>query len=124
MNIAFLIGNGFDRNLGLSTTYAEFVNEYKKIEPATEIIRNFRNHIRKNEKLWSAAEIALGQYTAQLQSGQGAAFSECHTDICEELAKYLKGQQDRINYGLVSEKAKRFSYYPKPLQLPWYHSLN
>ena len=106
MNITFLIGNGFDRNLGLATTYAEFVDEYKKIEPATEIIRNFRNHIRKNEKLWSAAEIALGQYTAQLQSGQGAAFSECHTDICEELAKYLKGQQDRINYGLVSEKAK------------------
>lgn len=106
MNITFLIGNGFDRNLGLATTYAEFVKEYKALDPATKTIADFRNHIQENEELWSSAEVALGQYTAQLESGRGAAFSECHTDICEELAKYLKKQQKRINYGVSPEKAQ------------------
>ena len=105
MNVTFLIGNGFDRNLGLATTYAEFVKEYKTIKPLSKTIEDFRKHIKDNEELWSSAEIALGQYTAQLDSGKGAAFSECHTDICEELAKYLKDQQKRINYGIIPEKA-------------------
>ena len=106
MNITFLIGNGFDRNLGLATTYAEFVKEYKALKPPTKTIEDFRNHIKDNEELWSSAEVALGQYTAQLESGQGEAFSECHTDICEELAKYLKDQQKRVVYGVIPEKAK------------------
>lgn len=106
MNITFLIGNGFDRNLGLNTTYAEFVKEYKALTPPTKTIADFRNYIKENEELWSSAEIALGQYTAQLESGKGAAFSECHTDICEELAKYLKRQQKRIHYGIIPEKVK------------------
>ncbi len=106
MNVTFLIGNGFDRNLGLSTTYAKFVKEYKTLNPPTKIIKEFRNYIKGNEELWSSAEVALGQYTAQLESGRGAAFSECHTDICEELAKYLKKQQKRIDYDISPEKAQ------------------
>lgn len=107
MNVTFLIGNGFDRNLGLATTYAEFVKEYKELDPPTKTVEEFRNHIKDNEELWSSAEVALGQYTAQLESGQGAAFAECHIDICEELANYLKGQQKRVNYGVNSEKAQK-----------------
>ncbi len=107
MNITFLIGNGFDRNLGLATTYAEFIRVYKKIPAQSPVIEAFRKHIEGNEELWSAAEIALGKYTAKLDSGNGAAFSECHTDICEELSKYLKAQQERINYGFISEKVKK-----------------
>lgn len=31
MKITFLIGNGFDINLGLKTKYKDFVNHYKQI---------------------------------------------------------------------------------------------
>ena len=31
MNITFLIGNGFDLNLGLDTRYTDFLSEYKKL---------------------------------------------------------------------------------------------
>lgn len=41
MNITFMIGNGFDRNLGLATTYAEFVKEYKNLKPETKTIQDF-----------------------------------------------------------------------------------
>ena len=30
MKITFLVGNGFDLNLGLDTNYSDFLKEYKK----------------------------------------------------------------------------------------------
>ena len=65
MNITFLIGNGFDRNLGLETTYSDFVKEYKKTNGSTETLKEFRAYIKDNEELWSTAEVALGEYTGQ-----------------------------------------------------------
>jgi len=64
MNITFLIGNGFDRNLGLKTTYSDFIKWYKKTPPKTDILKKFREYINDNEELWSAAEEELGKYTA------------------------------------------------------------
>lgn len=106
MNVTFLIGNGFDRNLGLATTYSEFVKTYKDLPSDSSNIIGFREHIKKNEELWSAAEIELGKYTEKLEKGKGAIFSECHADICEELANYLKVQQQRIDYNLSKEEIK------------------
>lgn len=98
MNITFLIGNGFDRNLGLDTTYSDFVSHYKTSTPKTETLGKFHEYIKDNEELWSAAEIAMGEYTNQFEKGSAEAFSECHTDFCEQLALYLKGQMSRIDY--------------------------
>ncbi len=98
MNITFLIGNGFDINLGLATTYSDFVKEYKKIETDSEILNNFKKYIKDNQKLWSDAEIAMGQYTSQFEKGKGQNFSKCHGDFCKELAEYLKEQQTRIDF--------------------------
>ena len=98
MNITFLIGNGFDRNLGLKTAYSDFVKYYKNTEAQTEVLQNFRNYIKDNEELWSAAEIALGQYTNQFEKGEAEAFSECQRDFCEFLAEYLKQEEKHINY--------------------------
>lgn len=107
MNITFLVGNGFDRNLGLNTTYSDFVKVYKKNEASTETLKNFRDYIKDNEILWSDAEIALGQYTSQFKEGEAAAFSECHIDFCEHLATYLKEQERRIDYDVVGEDIRR-----------------
>ena len=98
MNITFLIGNGFDRNLGLDTTYSDFVRHYKKISPKTENLKKFYAYINDNEDLWSNAEIAMGKYTNEIETGKAEAFSECHTDFCEQLAQYLKGQMERMDY--------------------------
>ena len=38
MNIAFVVGNGFDRALGLKTSYYDFLQEYIKIKSDDEII--------------------------------------------------------------------------------------
>lgn len=98
MNITFLIGNGFDRNLGLLTAYSDFVKFYKTTVAKTEVLQKFRDYIKENKDLWSDAEIALGKYTNQFDMGMAEAFAECQTDFCEFLATYLKDQQERIDY--------------------------
>ena len=106
MNITFLIGNGFDRNLGLDTTYSDFVKVYKTLLSDSKHVNSFRNYIKENEKLWSKAEEALGQYTQQLEKGQGSIFSECQADFCANLAQYLKQQEARIDYAANKEQIK------------------
>ncbi len=118
MNITFLIGNGFDRNLGLNTTYADFVKHYKGTTPKTDTLRKFHEYIKDNEELWSSAEIAMGKYTSNIETGAAEAFAECHTDFCENLAQYLKEQMERIDSEESSENIiKAFSNLNKLIQV-------
>lgn len=107
MHITFLIGNGFDRNLGLKTTYSDFVKVYKTLKSSSPHIEAFREHIKSNEEKWSAAEEALGQYTQYFKAGQGIVFSQCQSDFCYHLADYLKQQQERVDYNSNQEKIKK-----------------
>ncbi|MBE5738049.1 MAG: hypothetical protein E7348_06595 [Clostridiales bacterium] len=104
MNITFLIGNGFDINLGLSTTYSNFINYYKTLDCSTEILKKFRSHIRDNEELWKNAEIALGKYTSDFDEGKGMDFSKCHQNFCENLVEYLREEQKRFAYQKHGDK--------------------
>ena len=97
MNVTFLIGNGFDLNLGLKTSYKDFIKFYKQTEGKTNILRKFRKDIQDEEELWSNAEIALGKYTEFFGEGDGRAFSECQQDMCEYIACYLKSQEAKLN---------------------------
>lgn len=98
MHITFLIGNGFDRNLGLNTVYSDFVKHYQNLSSESTIINNFRSYVNANQELWADAEIAMGENTGQLTQGEAERFSECYTDFCERLSEYLKNQMTRINY--------------------------
>ncbi|MBR2413588.1 MAG: hypothetical protein IKB13_03735, partial [Clostridia bacterium] len=98
MNITFLIGNGFDLNLGLQTTYLDFIKYYKNLPTWDMQLREFRLNINDNEKFWSTAEIALGQYTNQFEKGQAEFFAKCQSDFCEQLVDYLELQESRINF--------------------------
>ncbi len=103
MYITFLIGNGFDRNLGLDTTYSDFVKYYKTTKCSSQNLKDFRSYINEHEELWSSAEIALGQYTSQFKAGEAAKFAECQSDFCIQLAEYLREQEKRIDYERSSE---------------------
>lgn len=109
MNITFLIGNGFDLNLGLETTYNNFIKHYQTINATfMSPLYYFKNRINEDEKLWANAELAFGQDTFNFE-GENAAndFCDCHDDFCEELADYLKTQQDKVL------KSHRFSEFIK-----------
>lgn len=104
MNITFLIGNGFDLNLGLNTTYVDFIKEYVKESPEdVEIIKTFKKDLakdKKNTNLWADAELAMGQYSIHIakEYGQNAAevYCDIHDDFCEKLSEYLKKEQTKV----------------------------
>lgn len=104
MNITFLIGNGFDLNLGLKTLFSHFVKEYKSTPTKDEDIARFKKHISENEELWSNAEFEFGQYSGELKKGEAAILSKCQKDFCEKLAIYLKTQEEIIDFQENSQK--------------------
>lgn len=110
MYITFLIGNGFDLNLGLKTGYKDFLKVYTSESSSAEIendsiLSYFKNEISENEDLWSDAELAFGQLTSKFKSDNKNAedFSECHEDFCVNLANYLAAQENRINFNNLKE---------------------
>lgn len=62
MNITFLIGNGFDLNLGLKTSYKDFKEFYYAKEPDDKLSK-----LLKDEKIdyWSDLEVSLGKVLGQ-----------------------------------------------------------
>ncbi len=101
MNITFFIGNGFDLNLGLKTSFIDFIKIYKNESSDNEIIKNFKQKICENQELWSNAEVAFGKYTADFSDADD--FLDCHMDFCKSLGEYLEKQEARINYDRLQE---------------------
>lgn len=106
MNITYLIGNGFDLNLGLKTGYSDFLEKYKEIKPTdSEIIKKFKQDILKDEDLWSRAEEQFGKYTQEFDGNKFTVdqYCECHEDFCANLAEYLKSEEKKIKFASISE---------------------
>lgn len=106
MNITFLIGNGFDLNLGLDTRYSDFLEVYKNTDSnGDKKLEYFKNSVLKDDKLWSNAEIAFGKSTEKFKKdGYNAEeFCDCHENFCVELAKYLLEQEQRLNYTKLND---------------------
>ena len=95
--ITFLIGNGFDLNVGLDTRYVDFCKYYvnrRKNALSKEIEKNF--------EAWSYLELALGQCTENIQDK--GTYWECETDLEECLLNYLEEQMKRID---ITDKQKQ-----------------
>lgn len=89
MNIVYLIGNGFDRNLGLRTSYKDFYNFYKKQGSSNENIRKIKEFIANGEsELWSDLEVALGKISTEFNNPDD--FIEILKDISDNLLQYIK----------------------------------
>lgn len=98
MNILFLIGNGFDINLGLETSYNDFYNFYVNQESKNDLIKKFKKTIKLDKNLWSDLELKFGEYTDELKNYE--EFNECYNDISKNLSLYMEIQEN----GFKSEK--------------------
>ena len=78
-----MVGNGFDINLGLKTTYSEFIESYLKDDSSNEQITAFKNIIRdeikENPATWADAEMAFGKLTSAFKDkpNPGIYFNLC-----------------------------------------------
>lgn len=105
MNILYIIGNGFDLNLGLKTSYKDFYDYYKSVESSKNSINNLKTNISSNYSNWSDLELALGQYTEVFQTVD--EFDEVFEDIGEQLAEYLRTEEAKFD----STEVNREKFY-------------
>ncbi|WOC27315.1 bacteriophage abortive infection AbiH family protein [Pseudoalteromonas sp. N1230-9] len=104
MNVVYLIGNGFDLNLGLKTSYNDFYNFYINKKSTSSIVQKFKNSISSDLSKWADLELELGNYTKSIESLD--ALDEIHADIVDELADYLDEIQRNFSLNEVSEVSK------------------
>lgn len=102
MNVLFLLGNGFDLQLGLKTRYEHFYEYYNRQPSSSQLVVDVKHCINgylngKADDLpsvnWADLELALGQYTSVIDSYE--QLRTVFLDINTELMKYLK-QQERM----------------------------
>lgn len=90
--ITFLIGNGFDLNIGLKTSYNDFYQYYIKKHPDDMLAKSIKNNIN----LWSNLELKLGEYTEQIKPEEEEAFWNSEENLEQELANYLENQMELV----------------------------
>lgn len=99
MNITYLVGNGFDVNIGLKTRYANFYAYYLKIQSDNEadVVKRFKaginDYIKKESQKedlqtidWRDLEVALGQFTDQMDEKEAELL---YLDVNDRLKEYL-----------------------------------
>ena len=111
MEILYLIGNGFDINLGLKTRYSDFYEYYKTLQSKSPNVKKLKDNIGTNFKNWSDLEQAIGVYTENFNTVD--EFIEVYEDIGDNLGDYLKEQENRFDYSKIDIK-KLFEYLAFP----------
>lgn len=90
MNITYIIGNGFDVNLGLKTRYQDFYDYYQNQSSPSEEVKQLKANIDRNKENWADLELALGEYTPNFKDPNSAI--DVMVDLCKHLTEYLKLQ--------------------------------
>lgn len=91
MNITFLIGNGFDVNLGMKTKYTDIYNTYTVSPSKADNIKKFKEEIDENYKNWSDFEMGMAGYAENFATETD--FVECVRDFKDCLVECIKTQE-------------------------------
>lgn len=102
MNITFLLGNGFDMNFGLKTSYKSFYNYLKKSKIRNKLIKNILSD--SECELWSDLELGLGNYLSNINTeSEIEDFLNEKETVESLLVDYLTSENDKFE--ITDEKA-------------------
>lgn len=124
MNITHIIGNGFDINQGIPTSYAHFYEYYLQLVPEaneSEVIRKFRiqlynDLLEDRTELWSDMELALGKVTKNYSSA--SEFETVYMDVYKHLMEYI---DYAYRYSEVAQFENPVQTLFQDLAMPWRH---
>lgn len=114
MTITFVLGNGFDIQLGLLTKYSDFLQEYTTPPwSGSDNIIKFKEYLSRKDiqELWSDAEIAMGKHLGQFSDATVQLYNERVRDFERNMIKYLKQQQEKCCYSDKTRIATRFKEF-------------
>lgn len=128
--ITFLIGNGFDINVGLHTRYVDFYPYFIKNYPNNILAKNIAGNI----EAWSNLELKIGNYTEKLSAEDEKNFDLYEKELEECLADYLEAETYKINLrdegrkkqvGLImlNSITNFYSYFPEIIKQEVLHVL-
>lgn len=100
MNLLFVIGNGFDLQLGLPTSYHDFYQYYVNTPSSSKAIARLKDEISADQQNWSDLELALGKITAKYSDVD--TFCEVYDDIQIELQRYLMKLDELMQAGTIT----------------------
>lgn len=95
MKTLFIIGNGFDINLGLKTRYGQFYDYYKTIDSKSKLISELKQEIENGIENWADLELAFGKHTIKLNDI--AEFDEVYDDVLDNLGDYLMSEEEKFD---------------------------
>lgn len=96
MYITFLIGNGFDINLGLKTRYCDFYDYYREHASKDSIILQWMNE--DNDKgNWADLEVTLGRRVKSVDEGNLESFLDAYEELELQLLEYLESEQAKYS---------------------------
>lgn len=101
MNVTFLVGNGFDLQMGLRSSFTDFERHYVDLPVDDPAIIIFKGGIAGNIEKWSDFENKLGDFTAAFPVDEQDQFLHCLDDYTTELIKYLSSEEAKYRYFCV-----------------------
>lgn len=100
--ITFLIGNGFDLNIGLNTGYQDFYKYYIENNKDDMLAKD----INKNYANWSDLELGLGKYTEKVPAVKEEKFWLSEQNLENSLVDYLTEEMNKINLDVDERRQK------------------
>jgi hypothetical protein len=94
MNIVYLIGNGFDLNLGMETGYRDFFYKYYLKLPKdneAKIVRRLKDEIADDIESWSNFELNLGKFLDEKVTSQEAVI--LYNNLIDHLRTYIETEE-------------------------------
>ena len=91
LSVLFILGNGFDLNLGMKTSYTDVYNQYVQTESKSDVIKKFKEELNTNktnkQSKWSDFELGMAKYARTLSSEN--ELIECVWDFKGHMVEHL-----------------------------------
>ncbi len=125
MKTTYLIGNGFDLNLGLQTKYSDFYKYYLALprDSLSDYILQFRKDLEEEQlgeiSKWADLELALGQYMEKFEEKDIDGILGLLNDVQDSLAEYVDLQD--VHFSISEENKKKVCkdlFYPEQYLTP------
>lgn len=110
IQITFLVGNGFDLNVGMKTGYRDFYDFYCKQCPDDLLAKAIAGDKSKDLDYWSNLESALGKYTGEISPEDVGRFRKSETNLESKLVEYLVEQMKSADYEDEAEISRKMNF--------------
>lgn len=96
MNVLYILGNGFDKAMGMKTSYPEFYQFLMEdTEYCSDLLQQLKGDINSDKRLWSDMEIAFGQFTSKIKTADD--LENLYFELSDKLQYYLQGEENAFN---------------------------